>query len=88
MASERGGARKGAGRKPLSTELRTAQLARQALIKKFGSLQKALEYCLGSMEPTLIKFVFEHAFGKSPDKVQQDGKMTITIKRGSRSTIE
>jgi len=72
-----GGARKGAGRKPLSEELKTADLCRSAIINHFGSLEKGLIYLITSQEPALMKFVFEHAYGKPTDKVEQSGGIEI-----------
>jgi hypothetical protein len=77
----RGVARAGSGRKSKSEELGTSILARAALIKKYGTLEKALTALLESNESALIKFVFEHAFGKPTEKIQQNSEKTITIKR-------
>lgn len=79
----KGGARAGAGRKKKAEELGTAILARSVLVKKYGDLETALIALLESGEPNLVKFVYEHAFGKAPDKVQQDSKTTIVIKRAA-----
>jgi hypothetical protein len=70
----RGGARPGGGRPTVAKELATADLARKALIEKWGSLNEALQALLTMNEPALTKFVFEHAFGKSPDKIELTGK--------------
>ena len=75
----RGGARKGAGRKTLAENLQTADLARECLIKRWGSLEAALSALLDYEEPTLTRFVFEHAFGKSPDKIEHSGKVDMQI---------
>jgi hypothetical protein len=75
-----GGARPGAGRKPKSDELRVQNLARKALISKFGSEEKAFEFLLKSKEPTLIKFVYEHAYGKPREKIDLNNKGSITLK--------
>lgn len=84
-----GGKRPGAGRKPLSTELKSADLARTALKAKYGSLENALKALLESGEPALIKFVCEHAFGKSPDILKGDVSVTsLIIQRGNRTPIE
>jgi hypothetical protein len=71
MANGHGGVRKGQGRKPLALELNTSQLARETLISKFGSLNNALQALWDSEEPTLMKFVAEHAFGKAVEKTAQ-----------------
>ncbi len=75
-----GGKRKGAGRPTVAQELATADLARSALIKKYGSLELALNALLDMGEPALIKFVFEHAFGKAPDKIEGSVNSHITLK--------
>jgi len=75
----KGGARPGAGRPTVANELRTADLARSVLIKKFGSLDGALTALLEYNEPTLTKFVYEHAFGKSPDKIEHSGNASIQL---------
>lgn len=81
-----GGKRIGAGRPTVAKELQTSVLAREVLINKFGSLNEALIALLEMNEPALIKFVFEHAFGKSPDKIEHtgdvSGKLTLHIVRG------
>lgn len=65
----RGGKRPGSGRKPIAEELKTVALARNAIVARYGTLDKGLKELLDSGEATLIKFVFEHAFGKPQDKV-------------------
>lgn len=77
--AQRGGARPGAGRKTLAENLQTADLARECLIKRWGSLESALNALLDYEEPSLTKFVFEHAFGKSPDKIEHSGKIDHAI---------
>lgn len=81
-----GGARAGAGRKPKSDEARIQAIAAKAMIKKFGSEQRAFEYLLNSKEPSLIKFAFEHAFGKPREKVDMNngGQITLKVIRGSK----
>lgn len=79
-----GGPGRGGGRKPLANELRTADLARKVLIEKHGSLDAALLWLLQKDEAVLTKFVYEHAFGKSPDKIEGniDSKISLHIVRG------
>lgn len=74
----KGGARPGAGRPTISEELKTADLARKALIEKFGSLNEALIAILKMNNPILTKFVLEHAFGKPTDNINLKGEMTHT----------
>ena len=75
----RGGARPGAGRPPLSEELKSADLAKEALIQKFGSLNKALIAILNMNNPILTKFVLEHALGKPTDNINLSGGLDNTI---------
>ena len=63
-----GGKRTGSGRKGRSEELKTATIARKALIAKFGDEETALKSLIDSGEPSLIKFVYEHAFGRPTEK--------------------
>jgi len=46
-----GGARPGAGRKPKAEELKTSELARKALIAKYGSIDASFHSLLDSGEP-------------------------------------
>lgn len=84
--SNKGGARAGAGRKPVHDEIHARDLSVAAIIRKFGSLEDGLVSLLESNEPSLIKFVFEHAIGKPREKsdITPDGEKllpeTITIK--------
>lgn len=64
-----GGARKGAGRKSIATEEKTREKAKAAILAKYETLEKGLESLLSSGEPALIKFVFEHAFGKPVEDI-------------------
>ena len=68
MASN-GGKRKGAGRKPKAEELKIVNAATEAITKVHGSLQEGFEALLNSEEPSLIKWVFEHAAGKPKETV-------------------
>lgn len=72
---KRGGARIGAGRPTIAAELKTADLARNCLIEKFGGLNEALIALLEMNEPALTKFVFEHAFGKPTEKIEHSGEI-------------
>lgn len=81
----KGGARIGAGRKTKTDEARIGSLARKALVDKYGSEEAAFTALIGSGEPSLIKFVYEHAFGKPREKVDLDnsGAITLRILRGN-----
>ena len=74
----KGGARPGAGRPTIAQELATADLAREVLIKRFGSLQEALNAFLDKDNPILDKFVLEHAFGKPTDNLNLSGGLSNT----------
>lgn len=65
----RGGARAGAGRKSIAAEEQTREKAKAAIQAKYETLEKGLESLLNSGEPSLVKFVFEHAFGKPTEDV-------------------
>lgn len=69
MAKGGGGKREGAGRKSIAQEARTKDIARSAIIKKYGSLDEGLKHLLATEETILVKFVFEHAFGKPSEVV-------------------
>ena len=73
----KGGARPGAGRKPVHDEQRATELAKAAIIAKYGSIEKGLQDLLESDEPSLKKFVWEHAMGKPKEKVEHSGDVSI-----------
>jgi hypothetical protein len=72
-----GGARPGAGRKPLHEELRVRNLCIAAIEQIHGTLQDGLVSLLQSGEPTLIKFVYEHAIGKPKENINIDAIQSI-----------
>lgn len=65
----KGGKRPNSGRKSIAEELGTRDLARKAIIEKWGSLEAGLQALLDMEEQALTKFVFEHAIGKPQDHV-------------------
>lgn len=73
-----GGARPNSGPKPKAEQERTKDLCKAAISGKYGSPEKGLIALLESGEPALVKFVFEHAYGKPLDKVEQSGGISIT----------
>lgn len=81
MANGHGGVRTGQGRKPVSEEVNSRMLSQAAIIKRFGDLQKGIEYLLDSGEPTLIKFAYEHAYGKPVDRVAKTDSEGNDIKQ-------
>jgi hypothetical protein len=70
-----GGARKGAGRKTKAEELKTSAIATEAIVSRFGSKEAAFKWLIGTGEPSLIKFAFEHAFGKPVDNIKHSGEV-------------
>ena len=69
----RGGSRPGAGRKPIHDEIQSRDMAISAIVNVYGSLEKGMEALLRTGEPSLQKFVFEHAIGKPREKVEHSG---------------
>lgn len=74
----KGGKRIGAGRKPKVEEDKVRNLAIKAIVSKYGSEEKGLNALLESGEPSLIKFVYEHAYGKPKERIEHSGEMGIT----------
>lgn len=70
----RGGARPGGGRPKKADEQRVRDLSIQAIIAQYGSEEAGFKSLLASQEPVLIKFVFEHAYGKPTEKHELTGK--------------
>lgn len=68
--SGHGGARPGAGRKPKADEERVRNLAVGAIVAKYGSEEAGFLALLDSGEPSLIKFAYEHAFGKPKERFE------------------
>ena len=66
--TNKGGARPGAGRKPKALEQHTSNICKQAIQSTYGGNCKAMQALLATGEVPLIKFVFEHAFGKPIEK--------------------
>lgn len=67
-----GGARHGAGRKSKADEEKVKQQSLAAITELYGSIEKGFEKLLTSNEPSLIKFVWEHAVGKPREKMDID----------------
>ena len=63
------------GRPSKAEEMKTASIARAAIEGKFGTVEDGFQFLLESNEPSLIKFVFEHAFGKPQENVDISGDM-------------
>ena len=69
----KGGYMPGGGRPKKVDEERVRDLSIAAIIKHYGSEEKAFIALLASKEAVLIKFVFEHAYGKPRDKMELGG---------------
>jgi hypothetical protein len=88
MATIKGGRRKGAGRPTKVDEARVRDLAMKAIVKKYGSEEKGFQALLNTREPTLLKWVFEHAYGKPTEKVdvKHRGEVkTLVFKRAEKN---
>jgi len=70
MANGHGGARPGGGRPSKTDEEKVRNQSVQAIEARYGSVQDGLLALLDSGEPSLIKFVYEHAIGKPKEKVE------------------
>lgn len=66
--AKKGGIRPGAGRKAIAIEQRTSEICKQAILATYGGNCEAMKALLNTGEVQLIKFVFEHAFGKPMEK--------------------
>lgn len=75
----RGGKRIGAGRKATADELKTQVIAMSALVSKYGTQEEAMRAAVESSNPQLVKFVYEHAFGKPQDKIEHSGEVSQNI---------
>jgi hypothetical protein len=67
-----GGARPGAGRPTKADEEKVRNQAIGAIEKKDGSVEAGFDALLETKEPSLLKFVWEHAVGKPREKVDHD----------------
>lgn len=57
------------GRPRMHDEVYAKEVAVNALVKKFGTLERSMQVLLESGEPTLVKFVYEHAYGKPRERI-------------------
>lgn len=79
MANGHGGSRKGAGRKPVHDEHRVRDLAIAAIIEVHGSEENGFRSLLRSDEPALVKWVYEHGYGKPKETIDLNSKVEQTI---------
>jgi hypothetical protein len=77
--AKHGGARQGAGRKKVHDEIAARDIAIQAIVSVYGSLEEGMQRLLLSTEPSLMKFVFEHALGKPAEKVIHGGDPDMPV---------
>jgi hypothetical protein len=68
----RGGYMPGGGRPKKVDEERVRDLSVKAIVAHYGSEEAGFTALLVSKEPALIKFVFEHAYGKPREKMDLD----------------
>lgn len=78
MANGHGGKRPNSGRKSISEEMKTRQIAQDAIKAKHGSIKDGMIALLETGEPTLVKFVWEHAQGKPTDKIDLTSRVEET----------
>lgn len=76
--AERGGPRPNSGRKAKAVELKTAAVCKSALNSLYGGDEEAIIAVWNMGEPSLIKFILEHAFGKPTDNLNLSGGLTNT----------
>ena len=76
--AKRGGPRPNSGRKSKVDELKIVNTAVEAITEQHGSLKEGFIWLLKSGEASLIKFVYEHAYGKPTEKVD----MNHSIEKG------
>lgn len=83
----KGGKRPGAGRKKKVDEELVKTLAVKAIRKKFGSEEKGFAHLLESGDSGLVKWVFEHGYGKPKEKVEvkHDGGISIVFKKAENA---
>lgn len=60
------------GRPRKIDEMKINNISIQAITERYGGLKEGFLALLESKEPSLIKFVFEHAAGKPREKVEVD----------------
>ena len=79
MANGHGGKRPGSGRKSKADENRTRDLAIKAIVDIHGSEENGLRALLRTGEPSLLKWVYEHAYGKPKEVIDLNSKVEQVI---------
>jgi len=72
-----GGAGRGQGRKPKADEQRVRTLSVGAIVAHYGSEEEGFAALLNTKEPVLVKWVFEHAYGKPKERVEHSGAVDV-----------
>jgi len=65
------------GRKSKEYEINVQNIALKAIEEYYGSIQAGFIQLLGSDEPALIKFCWEHGVGKPTDMIQMNVEQDI-----------
>jgi len=65
------------GRKSKEYEINVQNIALKAIEKFYGSLEDGFISLLGSQEPALIKFCWEHGVGKPTDMIQMNVEQEV-----------
>ena len=65
------------GRKSKEYEINVQNIALKAIEEYYGSIQAGFIQLLGSDEPALIKFCWEHGVGKPTDMIQMQVEQEV-----------
>jgi hypothetical protein len=65
------------GRPAKQYEIDVQNIALKAIEEYYGSVQAGFQQLLGSDEPALVKFCWEHGVGKPTDKIQMNVEQDI-----------
>jgi hypothetical protein len=65
------------GRKSKEYEINVQNIALKAIEEYYGSVQAGFIHLLGSDEPALVKFCWEHGVGKPTDMIQMQVEQEV-----------
>jgi len=65
------------GRKSKEYEINVQNIALKAIEEYYGSIQAGFIQLLGSNEPSLVKFCWEHGVGKPTDMIQMNVEQEV-----------
>lgn len=65
------------GRKSKEYEINVQNIALKAIEEYYGSIQAGFIHLLGSDEPALVKFCWEHGVGKPTDRLEMNVEQDI-----------